>query len=84
MFREVKHVKPRASRTESVELYLVALGFPVLAWTRSPREEMAGVRVFSGPKPEGATLDQAIGFAVETMKRMEDKGLKAFLGRGNE
>ena len=27
MFREVKHVKPRASRAESVELYLVALGF---------------------------------------------------------
>ncbi|MFL5240395.1 MAG: RlmE family RNA methyltransferase [Rhizomicrobium sp.] len=26
MFREVKHVKPRASRAESVELYLVALG----------------------------------------------------------
>jgi len=27
------------------------------------------VRVFGGPKPEGATLDQAIGFAVETLKR---------------
>jgi 23S rRNA (uridine2552-2'-O)-methyltransferase len=27
MFREVKHVKPRASRAESVELYLVATGF---------------------------------------------------------
>lgn len=27
MFREVKHVKPRASRAESVELYLVALGY---------------------------------------------------------
>jgi 23S rRNA (uridine2552-2'-O)-methyltransferase len=27
MFREVRHVKPRASRTESVELYLVALGY---------------------------------------------------------
>ena len=26
-FREVKHVKPRASRAESVELYLVALGY---------------------------------------------------------
>ena len=26
-FREVKHVKPRASRADSVELYLVALGF---------------------------------------------------------
>jgi 23S rRNA (uridine2552-2'-O)-methyltransferase len=26
-FREVKHVKPPASRAESVELYLVALGF---------------------------------------------------------
>jgi 23S rRNA (uridine2552-2'-O)-methyltransferase len=26
-FREVKHVKPPASRKESVELYLVALGF---------------------------------------------------------
>lgn len=26
-FREVKHVKPRASRPESVELYLVALGY---------------------------------------------------------
>jgi 23S rRNA (uridine2552-2'-O)-methyltransferase len=26
-FREVKHVKPPASRSESVELYLVALGF---------------------------------------------------------
>ncbi|MBV9570244.1 MAG: RlmE family RNA methyltransferase [Alphaproteobacteria bacterium] len=29
MFREVKHVKPRASRAESVELYLVALGYRV-------------------------------------------------------
>jgi 23S rRNA (uridine2552-2'-O)-methyltransferase len=27
LFREVKHVKPPASRSESVELYLVALGF---------------------------------------------------------
>jgi 23S rRNA (uridine2552-2'-O)-methyltransferase len=26
-FREVKHVKPRASRAESVELYVVALGY---------------------------------------------------------
>jgi 23S rRNA (uridine2552-2'-O)-methyltransferase len=26
-FREVKHVKPPASRAESVELYLVAMGF---------------------------------------------------------
>lgn len=26
-FREVKHVKPRASRAESIELYLVALGY---------------------------------------------------------
>jgi 23S rRNA (uridine2552-2'-O)-methyltransferase len=26
-FREVKHVKPPASRAESVELYVVALGF---------------------------------------------------------
>ncbi len=26
-FREVKHFKPPASRAESVELYLVALGF---------------------------------------------------------
>jgi 23S rRNA (uridine2552-2'-O)-methyltransferase len=26
-FRDVKHVKPPASRAESVELYLVALGF---------------------------------------------------------
>ena len=27
------------------------------------------VRVFGGNKPEGATMDQAIGFAAETMKR---------------
>ncbi len=27
------------------------------------------VRVFGGDKPDGATLDQAIGFAAETMKR---------------
>jgi 23S rRNA (uridine2552-2'-O)-methyltransferase len=27
MFRSVKHVKPRASRAESVELYLVATGY---------------------------------------------------------
>jgi sugar phosphate isomerase/epimerase len=27
------------------------------------------VRVFSGPKPDGASLDQAIGFAAETLKR---------------
>jgi 23S rRNA (uridine2552-2'-O)-methyltransferase len=30
-FREVKHVKPPASRQESVELYVVALGFKGLA-----------------------------------------------------
>jgi 23S rRNA (uridine2552-2'-O)-methyltransferase len=29
-FREVRHVKPPASRAESVELYLVALGFKAL------------------------------------------------------
>jgi len=27
LFKTVKHVKPPASRAESVELYLVALGF---------------------------------------------------------
>jgi len=27
------------------------------------------VRLFGGPKPEGATMEQAIGFAVETLKR---------------
>lgn len=27
MFREVRHVKPRSSRAESVELYVVALGY---------------------------------------------------------
>jgi L-ribulose-5-phosphate 3-epimerase len=27
------------------------------------------VRIFGGAKPEGATLEQAIGFAVETLKR---------------
>jgi sugar phosphate isomerase/epimerase len=27
------------------------------------------VRVFGGDRPDGATLDQAIGFAVETLKR---------------
>ena len=27
------------------------------------------VRVFGGDKPDGASLDQAIGFAVETLKR---------------
>ena len=27
------------------------------------------VRVFSGPKPDGATMEQAIGLAVETLKR---------------
>lgn len=30
------------------------------------------VRVFGGPKPEGATLDQAIGFAAETLKQGAD------------
>jgi sugar phosphate isomerase/epimerase len=30
------------------------------------------VRVFGGDKPEGATMDQAIGFAVETLKRGAD------------
>jgi 23S rRNA (uridine2552-2'-O)-methyltransferase len=33
-FREVRHVKPPASRAESVELYVVALGFK--AQTKSP------------------------------------------------
>lgn len=27
------------------------------------------IRVFSGNKPEGATMEQAIGFAIETLKR---------------
>ena len=27
------------------------------------------MRVFGGDRPDGATLDQAIGFAVETLKR---------------
>jgi sugar phosphate isomerase/epimerase len=27
------------------------------------------IRVFGGPKPEGATLEQAVGFAGETLKR---------------
>jgi 23S rRNA (uridine2552-2'-O)-methyltransferase len=37
-FREVKHVKPPASRTESVELYVVALGFkaPMSAKAEGP------------------------------------------------
>ena len=30
------------------------------------------VRVFGGDRPDGATLDQAIGFAVETLKRGAD------------
>ena len=34
-FREVKHVKPPASRADSVELYLVALGFKA-AKTKAP------------------------------------------------
>ena len=34
-FREVKHVKPPASRADSVELYLVALGFRLRSWTRT-------------------------------------------------
>jgi sugar phosphate isomerase/epimerase len=40
------------------------------------------VRVFGGQKPEGATLEQAIGFAAETLKRgAEDAGARGlFLG----
>ena len=30
------------------------------------------LRVFGGNKPEGATMDQAIGFAVKTIKRGAD------------
>src|SRR5215212_5914066 len=38
------------------------------------------VRVFGGDKPEGATLDQAIGFAVETLKRgAEDAGARGLI-----
>ncbi len=38
------------------------------------------VRVFGGAKPEGATLDQAIGFAVETLKRgAEDAGARGLI-----
>jgi sugar phosphate isomerase/epimerase len=38
------------------------------------------VRVFGGPKPAGATLDQAIGFAAETLKRgAEDAGARGII-----
>ena len=38
------------------------------------------VRVFGGDKPAGATLDQAIGFAVETLKRgAEDAGARGLI-----
>jgi L-ribulose-5-phosphate 3-epimerase len=38
------------------------------------------VRVFGGAKPEGATLDQAIGFAAETLKRgAEDAGARGLI-----
>jgi sugar phosphate isomerase/epimerase len=38
------------------------------------------VRVFGGTTPEGATLDQAIGFAVETLKRAaEDAGARGLI-----
>ena len=38
------------------------------------------VRVFGGEKPDGATLDQAIGFAVETLKRgAEDAGARGLI-----
>jgi L-ribulose-5-phosphate 3-epimerase len=38
------------------------------------------VRVFGGDTPEGATLDQAIGFAVETLKRgAEDAGARGLI-----
>jgi L-ribulose-5-phosphate 3-epimerase len=38
------------------------------------------VRVFGGERPDGATLDQAIGFAVETLKRgAEDAGARGLI-----
>src|SRR4051812_21890487 len=38
------------------------------------------VRVFGGDKPAGATLDQAIGFAVETLKRgAEEAGARGLI-----
>lgn len=38
------------------------------------------VRVFGGEKPDGATLAQAIGFAVETLKRgAEDAGARGLI-----
>jgi len=38
------------------------------------------VRVFGGDRPDGATLDQAIGFAVETLKRgAEDAGARGLI-----
>ena len=38
------------------------------------------VRVFGGSKPEGATLDQAIGFAAETLKRgAEEAGTRGLI-----
>ena len=38
------------------------------------------VRVFGGNKPEGATLEQAIGFAAETLKRgAEDAGARGLI-----
>jgi sugar phosphate isomerase/epimerase len=38
------------------------------------------VRVFGGTKPEGATMDQAIGFAVETLKRgAEEAGARGLI-----
>src|SRR5439155_22938010 len=38
------------------------------------------VRVFGGRKPAGATVDQAIGFAAETLKRgAEHAGARGFI-----
>src|SRR4051812_9629295 len=43
------------------------------------------VRVFGGDKPAGATLDQAIGFAVETLKRgAEDAGARGLFEGGED
>src|SRR5262245_27205850 len=86
----------RLAYTNRVEIYSIGtrvrLAQPTAALRQQQLDELrkwldvaqkvgaTHVRVFGGAKPAGATLDQAIGFAVETLKRgAEDAGARGLI-----
>ncbi|HUS06580.1 MAG TPA: sugar phosphate isomerase/epimerase family protein, partial [Bryobacteraceae bacterium] len=54
-------------------------------WADAAQRLGAGhIRIFGGPVPKGATEDQAVGWAVETLKRCADEASKKGITLGLE